>query len=57
MLNHLMPSGNFNARKFGMGFVCLFVCFFFFLVGGGVIFSPGCLLGIDFYHHSIIPVT
>ena len=54
MLNHLMPSGNFNARKFGMGFVCLFV---FFLGGGGVIFGPGCLLGIDFYHHSIIPVT
>ena len=54
MLNHLMPSGNFNARKLGMGFVCLFV---FFWGGGGVIFGPGFLLGIDFYHHSIIPVT
>ena len=50
MLNHLMPSGNFKARKFGMGFV-------FFWGGEGVIFGPGCLLGIDFCHHSIIPVT
>ena len=33
--------------------------FVFFGGGGGevVIFGPGCLLGIDFCHHSIIPVT
>ena len=40
VVNHLMPSGNFKARKFGMGFV--------FWRGEGVIFGPGCLFGYWF---------
>ena len=41
MLNHLMPSGNFKARKFGMGFVL----FFFWGGGEGVIFWPRVSFG------------
>jgi len=53
VLYHFILSGNFKARKFGMGFfgVKIWIQGFFWVL----LEALGIFLGFDFCPHSIIP--